>query len=106
MPMFLFHVNFSAAGNKGVLAAGGTSRLRAVEDLAGSVGGTVESLYFVLGGDESMAICELPSNEAATAFALAVGSTGALEVRTIALLRPSDVDAATQLSPVFRAPGD
>ncbi len=106
MPKFMFHVNFSAAGNQGVLAAGGTSRLRAVEDLAKSLGGTVECLYFVLGGDESMAICDLPSNEAATAFALTAGSTGALEVRTIALLTPSDLDAATELSPVFRAPGD
>jgi uncharacterized protein with GYD domain len=106
MAKFLFHVNFSPEGNRGVLAAGGTARVRAIEELVTSLGGSLECLYFVLGGDESFAVCDLPGNEAATAFALNAGASGAVEVRTTALLTPAEVDAATKLSAAFRAPGN
>ena len=105
MMKFMFHANYSSAGNQGVLADGGTSRQNAVAALAESLGGSLESFYFVLGGDEGIAICDLPSAEAATALAMTVGASGAAELRTTTLLTPSSVDAATKLSAAYRAPG-
>jgi uncharacterized protein with GYD domain len=105
MPKFMFHGNYSSAGNQAVLADGGTSRHRVAAALAESLGGSLESFHYVLGGDEAVSICDLPSIEAATALALTICAGGVAELRTIALLTPSEVDAATKLSPVYRSPG-
>jgi hypothetical protein len=58
-----------------------------------------------LGGDVAMAVCEMSSAEAATAFARTVGSVGRAELRTTALMTPSEVDAATKIAAVYWAPG-
>ncbi len=105
MSKYLFHANYSAAGNRGVIGEGGSSRQSAVQAMVESLGGSVESFYYVLGGDEAFVVCDLPSDKAATALAMTVGATGAAELRTTALLTPSDVDAAVGLAPAYRPPG-
>lgn len=105
MPKYLVTGSYTQAGIKGVLAEGGSSRRAAVEKLAESVGGTVESFYYGFGGDDYFITVDLPSNEAAAAVAMTVAASGAVSPRTIVLLTPEDVDAATKLSPSYRAPG-
>ena len=105
MPKYLITGSYTQAGIKGVLGEGGSSRRAAVEKLAESVGGKVESFYYGFGGDDYFVTVDLPTNEAAAAVAMTVAASGAVSPRTIVLLTPEDVDAATKLSPSYRAPG-
>jgi len=45
MAKFLFHGSYTRDGIKGVLKDGGTGRRKAVDALAESLGGKVESMY-------------------------------------------------------------
>ena len=105
MPRYLFTGSYTADGAKGVLAEGGTGRRTATEHMVASLGGTIEAYYFAFGGDDFYLIADLPSNAAAAAASLTAGASGALGVRTIVLLTPEEVDAATKLSPNYRPPG-
>lgn len=105
MAKYLITGSYTPAGIKGVFGEGGSGRRAAVEKLAESVGGTVESFYFGFGGDDFYVTVDLPSNEAAAAVAMTVAASGAASPRTIVLLTPEEVDAATKLSPSYRAPG-
>lgn len=105
MAKYLITGSYTPAGIKGVLGEGGSGRRAAVEKLAESVGGTVASFYFGFGGDDFYVTVDLPSNEAAAAVAMTVAASGAASPRTIVLLTPEEVDAATKLSPSYRAPG-
>jgi uncharacterized protein with GYD domain len=105
MPKFLFIASYTAEGAKGLLGAGGSDRRDAVEQLAKSVGGSMESFHFAFGADDAFVICDLPDNEAAAAVGLTVGASGKATVRTVALLTPEQVDTATKRSPTYRPPG-
>jgi uncharacterized protein with GYD domain len=105
MGKYLFHGSFSADGLRGIMKDGAASRPKAVEALAASVGGTLESYYFAFGDDSYFVVVDLPNDEAAAACAMVVGSSGALTNSTIKLLTPDQVDAAMRLSPAYRAPG-
>ena len=74
-------------------------------ELIESLGGTVEGYYFAFGSDDFYLIADLPSNAAAAAGALAGAASGGIGTRTVVLLTPEEVDAATKLSPTYRAPG-
>ena len=105
MPKYLFVGSYTADGARGVLKEGGTGRRTATEQLVTSLGGTVEAYYFGFGSDDFYLIADLPSNAAAAAGALTGGASGAITTRTIVLLTPEEVDAATKLSPNYRPPG-
>jgi uncharacterized protein with GYD domain len=105
MGKYLFHGSYTSEGTRGVIKEGGTARRKAVEALAASVGGKVESFHFAFGGDSYFSVVDLPSNEAAAAVAMTVGAAGAVTISTIVLLTPAEVDAAAKLSPTYRAPG-
>jgi uncharacterized protein with GYD domain len=105
MAKYLFIGSYTAAGASGVLKEGGTARRAATEKLIGSVGGTLEAYYFGFGGDDFYVIADLPGNVAAAAGALASGSSGAVDVRTIVLLTPAELDEAVALRADYRAPG-
>jgi uncharacterized protein with GYD domain len=102
---YLISGSYTPTGLKGVLAEGGSGRRNAVEKLAASVGGTVESFYFGFGGDDFFVTVDLPTNEAAAAVAMTVAAAGGATSRTTVLLTAEEVDAATKLSPSYRAPG-
>ncbi|MBC3193483.1 GYD domain-containing protein [Pseudonocardia sp. C8] len=74
------------------------------------VGGTLESLYFMFGETDGMAICDVPDAEAAAAAAIAVASSGAFRnVRTHELIEPerlrSVLGKAGQAAGSYPAPG-
>lgn len=105
MGKYLFHGSFTTEGLRGIVKEGGTSRTKAVDALAKSVGGKLESYYFAFGDDSYFIVCDLPDDEAAAACALAVASSGAVSNSTVKLLTPKQVDAAIKLTPKYRAPG-
>ena len=105
MPKYLVTGSYTLNGIKGVLAEGGSGRRDAVDRLAASLGGSIESFHFAFGGDDFFVIVDLPSNEAAAAVAMTVAASGAANPTTTVLLTPEEVDAAAKLSPSYRAPG-
>ena len=105
MPKYLIEASYTVDGAKGVQSAGGTSRREAVAHVAESVGGKLESFYFAFGDSDAYVVCDLPDNESATAVALTVNSSGGATVKTVVLLTPEEVDAATKRSVDYRPPG-
>ena len=102
---YLFHGSYTQAGIKGVLKDGGTGRRKAVDALAKSLGGTVESMYWAFGKDDFYVIADLPSQAAAAALAATTGAAGSVSISTVVLLTAKDIDAAIKLHPEYRKPG-
>lgn len=105
MAKYLFHGSYTQAGISGVLKDGGTGRVKAVEALATSVGGSVDSMYFAFGGDDFYVIADLPGHAAAAALAATTGASGSVSISTVVLLTAEDLDEAVKLHPSYRAPG-
>jgi len=106
MAKYLIKASYSADGLKGVMKAGGTSRVKAVERAVEGVGGSLESFYFAFGGDDVYVTVDAPDNTAAMAMAAAVGSSGAIEsYETVVLLTPSEVDKAMNVAVDYAPPG-
>jgi uncharacterized protein with GYD domain len=105
MPKYLVIANYTQEGVSGLLSEGGSARRDAVEKLTASLGGSLECFHFAFGADDAFVIVDLPDNETAASVALAVGATGKVKVRTIPLLTPEQIDAASKKSPDYRPPG-
>jgi uncharacterized protein with GYD domain len=106
MPRFLFEASYTVEGVKGLRRQGGTGRREAVARAAQSVGGRLEHFYFAFGEHDAFAVANLPDNESAAAFALAVSEAGGASVRTVVLLTPDEVDSAAKRSVEYRPPMD
>ncbi|HEY7942267.1 MAG TPA: GYD domain-containing protein [Candidatus Limnocylindrales bacterium] len=105
MAKYLFTASYTAAGAKGVLSEGGTSRQKAVERLVKSVGGKVEAMYWAFGAHDFYMIADMPDAAAAAALSLTVSSTGTVAASTTVLLTAADLDAAAKTNAQYRAPG-
>jgi uncharacterized protein with GYD domain len=105
MPKFLFQASYTSEGIQGVRSAGGSSRREAVAHMAEALGGRLESFHFAFGKRDAYVIVDLPDNESAAAAALTVGAAGSVDLETVALLTPEEVDAAAGRSVEYRPPG-
>jgi uncharacterized protein with GYD domain len=105
MAKYLFHGSYTESGIKGVLKDGGSGRRKAVDALAKSLGGTVESMYWAFGKDDFYVIADLPSQAAAAALAATTGASGSVSISTVVLLTADEIDAAVKLHPEYRKPG-
>jgi len=105
MPKYLIEASYTREGIEGVMRAGGSSRVAAVKEAAGSVGGELESFHFAFGDHDAIVIVEAPDNEAAAAIALRVNASGGAVAKTTVLLTPEEVDAAAERSVAYTAPG-
>ena len=65
----------------------------------------MESFYFAFGDRDVYTVVDVPDNESAVALAIAVGSTGLVDIRTTPLVSPEQVDAAAQKSVSYTPPG-
>jgi uncharacterized protein with GYD domain len=106
MAKYLLKVSYSMEGMRGLMQAGGTSRVKAVERAVAGVGGSLESFYFAFGGDDVYVIADIPSPAAAVAMAGAVSTSGAISsYETVVLLSPSEIDEAMNLTVDYAPPG-
>jgi uncharacterized protein with GYD domain len=105
MAKFMFHGSYSAAGAAGVLKDGGSGRTKAIEALAASLGGSIESSYWAMGKDDFYIIADLPDNKAAAALSLTVAASGAVNISTAELFSAADVDEIAKRHVTYRAPG-
>jgi uncharacterized protein with GYD domain len=106
MPKYLVKANYTPPeGMKGLIADGGTARVKAVEQLLASVGGKVESFYYALGETDAFLIVEVPDQASVIALSLTVNASGLATTSIIPLVTPQEIDAAVKMSPVYDAPG-
>lgn len=104
MPKYLFKTNYDSTGAQAILDNGASSRVAMAEQLAASLGGSIEAFYFAFGDTDAYIIGDLPDDEAAAAVALTVG-TGNVGLETTVLLTAEQMDAAAQRSPSYTPPG-
>jgi uncharacterized protein with GYD domain len=95
MPKYLWQVTYSPSGAAGLQQEGGTARRDAITRMVESIGGTVESCHFALGGHDMFVIGNLPDDVAA----------GAARSESITLLTPEQIDEAVKRPTDYRAPG-
>ena len=105
MPKYLFEVDYSAEGTKGLLKDGGSKRRAAIEKSVAGLGGKVEAFYFTFGIRDAIVIAELPDNASAVAISLAVSATGSVAYKTTVLITPAEVDAAAKKKVAYKRPG-
>ena len=105
MALYLLRGSYTAEGTKGLLKDGGTKRRAVVQGMLEQAGGKLHALYYALGEDDVVAIAEIPDQTTAVALSLAVNASGAVQLKTTALLTPEEIDAAAKKSIGYRAPG-
>src|SRR5687767_12168791 len=72
MSKYMWKVNYSAAGMKGVVAEGGNARRNAAEKAVQSVGGHLDSFYFAFGDADLFCIVDFPDAVACAGAAMKV----------------------------------
>ena len=105
MAKFLVQFSYTQDGVQGLLQEGGTARRNAVQQLAESLGCTVECFYYAFGEDDGLVILDVPDNISVAAAALLVNASGAATTRTTALLTAEEIDEAAQRGGAYRPPG-
>ena len=105
MPIYLWQASYTSEGSKGLLKDGGTKRRAAVQQMVEKSGGKLHAFYYAFGEADVYGISEFPDNASAAAVSLAVNASGAAHLRTILLLTPEEMDAATKKPVNYRAPG-
>ena len=84
---------------------GGTSRRRVFQELAKEQGGSLESVYFAFGRADLYLTFELPDAPTAAAVSIATGAGGALNISTVQLITPEEIDEACGKNVTYRLPG-
>ncbi len=105
MPKYLLQASYTAEGLRGLLKEGATKRKAAAEQLIDSLGGKLEVFYPAFGDTDVFLIVDAPDNESAAAASMAVGASGAVQVKTTVLLTPEEMDRATKKTVSYRPPG-
>ena len=105
MPKYLFEVDYTAAGTKGLIQDGGSKRKAVIEKAIKKLGGKVECFYFTFGIRDAIVIVDLPDNVTAAGTSLAVSASGAVAFKTTVLLTPKEIDAAVGKSVPYTPPG-
>lgn len=105
MSKYLIHGNYVGDGIKGLLNEGGSRRRAAIEQLASSLGGSVESVYYAFGETDIYIIVDMPDHPSMTAMSLVANASGAVKVKITVLLTPEEVDEAVKKTPNYRPPG-
>jgi uncharacterized protein with GYD domain len=105
MPKYLFEVDYSTEGARGLLKEGGSKRRAAVEASVKSLGGRLEAFYFTYGVRDAITIVELPDGVSALALSLAVSASGSVSFKTTPLITPEEMDQAAKKTVGYRPPG-
>ena len=105
MPKYLFEARYTARGEEGVRAKGGSDRRDAWADTVRGVGGEVECLYFEFGDRDVLSIVDLPDDEAAAAVSLIANASGGVATQVTVLLTPEQVDQASNRPVSYRPSG-
>jgi uncharacterized protein with GYD domain len=106
MPKFLIEANYGTEGARGLLKDGGSKRREAAKAAIKSVGGKMEEFYFAFGKTDAFVIMDAPDNVSAAAASAAINASGLVQVRTVVLLTPEEMDDAVKKHVKYKAPGE
>ena len=105
MPKYMLEVSYTAEGVKGLLKDGATGRRAAAAQMAESLGGSLESIYYAFGENDAFVVFDLPGNVDAAAMSMRIAETGAAVSSVVVLLTPEEVDEAAGRKLTYRPPG-
>ena len=105
MPKYLFEVDYSVEGTKGLIKDGGTKRRHVVEKALAGLGGRLETFYYTFGIRDAILIAELPDDASAISLSLTVSASGSVTFKTTPLITPEEIDAATKKTVAYQPPG-
>ncbi|MGA9363138.1 MAG: GYD domain-containing protein [Bacteroidota bacterium] len=105
MVKYMIKASYTADGTKGLLKEGGSSRRATVQKMVSGLGGKLEAFYYAFGDSDVYAIIDIPDATTAAALSLAINASGTVQLSTIPLLTPEEIDAASKKSVAYRAPG-
>jgi len=105
VPKYLIRAKYTASGAAGLLKEGGTGRVKAITSLIEGGGGSVESIYWVMGDDDIVIIADAPDTVSVAALSLSVGASGAASCSTSELLTAEQLDDVAKRQVNYRAPG-
>ena len=103
MPKYLARASYSQEGLKVLINEGGSARRDSISAAIGSVGGTVESLYFAFGDDDLYVVFDVPERTLATGLGMKIAAAGVISWNTTALLTPEEIDEASKVAVDYRA---
>ncbi len=105
MPKYLFAVDYSSDGAKGLAKDGGSKRRAVISKVVAKIGGSLEAFYFAFGKNDAIVIVDLPDNVAAAAVSIAVSASGAGAITTTPLVSVEEIDLACKKTVGYKAPG-
>jgi uncharacterized protein with GYD domain len=105
MPKYMFQASYTTEGLKGLFRDGGSRRKADVEKAITGLGGSLEAIYYAFGQDDVFCIIDMPDNVSTASLALVIAASGAVNVKTVVLLTPEEIDQATKMSVDYRPPG-
>lgn len=105
MAKYMIKASYTAEGTKGLMRDGGSKRRATVEEMIKKSGGTLEAFYFAFGDADVYVICDIPDIASAAAISMAINASGTVELRTIVLIPPEEIDQAARKQVGYRAPG-
>ena len=105
MAKYLYEAKYSAEAVRALQKADAASRVKAIQDMCATLGGSLESFHFAFGGVDAYVIVDLPDDVSAASAAFAVAASGTTSVKTVKLLTVDETDAALSGSAGYRPPG-
>jgi uncharacterized protein with GYD domain len=105
MPKFLYQIKYSPEGLRGLKKDTAAGRMAAAKSAVKSVGGKLESFYFMFGENDVVCIVDVPDNATAAGMSLAIGSTGLVSGSMTPLLTVEEVDKGLAKKSTYRGPG-
>jgi uncharacterized protein with GYD domain len=105
MAKYMIKASYTSDGTKGLLKEGGSSRRATVQKMVSGLGGKLEAFYYAFGDSDVYVIIDVPDVATAAALSLTINASGSVQLSTIPLLTPEDIDAASKKSVAYRAPG-
>jgi uncharacterized protein with GYD domain len=105
MAKYLVEARYTAEGAKGLAREGGTGRRAAAAKAIEGLGGKIEAFYYAFGEVDAYVIFDLPDHASAAALALAVSQGGGINLKTVVLMTPEEMDQAGKKAVDYRPPG-
>jgi uncharacterized protein with GYD domain len=105
MAKFMIKASYTLEGVRGLVKEGGSGRRASAKAAVEGLGGKLEAFYFAFGEHDAYLIADLPDNVSAAALALRVNQAGAVQIQTVVLLTPEEVDKAVKTGVDYRPPG-
>jgi uncharacterized protein with GYD domain len=107
MPKYLALFRYSPEGARGFVKEKAAAREAAIRKMYQGIGGKVESVFWMAGGEYSGAVVvELPDAATGTAFAMVIEASGAMDaIVSMEVLTSTELDHALAKTISYRPPG-